>query len=321
MKIKNFIKNNKILIIYSIILILFIILFSQIQENFLTVRNIKNLLRHTTRNAFAALGLTFVIIVGYNDLSFGLIGCLSAMTASFLIASGQDPIISIVIGLILGSFWGFLNGYIIAKYKLPDMVVTIGSGAIAFGLSYLYSKGAFIYDNFLTSGILELNDKLVFGIPLPVILLIIVFIICFYFLNKTVFGRKFYATGENIIAATYSGINVRVFIIVAFILSALLGSLSTIIETAAQGYGNVKTGTILLLPSYATVYLGMAILKKPTIIGSLIASIFISIILNGLTLINMPFYVSNLILSLILLVALVLSKASFSFKQKNLGKA
>jgi len=319
MNIKNFIKNNKILIIYFVILAVLIIFFSKIQENFITVRNIKNLLRHTTRNAFAALGLTFVIIVGHNDLSFGLIGCLSAMTTSFMIALGQNAIVSIIIGLLIGAICGLLNGYIIARFKLPDIVVTIGSGAIAFGLSYLYSKGAFIYDNFLTSGILGINDISILGIPFPVILLLIIFLVCFYFLNKTTIGRKFYATGENIIAATYSGINVRTFIIAAFILSASLGSLSTIIETAFQGRGNVKTGMILLLPSYATVYLGRAIFGKPTVNGSLIASIFIAVILNGLTLMNMPFYVSNLILSIVLLIALILSKLSLSARRKKLG--
>lgn len=307
MKFKRFIKDNIIVLIFAILTIIAIAVFLQAKVNFLSRANIINLSQFLAVNTFAALGLTFVIIVGHFDLSFGQVGCLSAMATSWLISKDQNFLLAIFVGLIVGTIWGLLNGILIAKFKLPDMVATIGSGALAFGLAYLFNGGNYIFTHFLTSGIAKLNNNFVFGIPLPFFILIIVFIVCYYLLSRTTFGRRIYAVGDNKITSTFSGIKVASFIITAYVLCGFFASLASIVMTSALGRGNVQISVSLLLPSYTMVYLGIAVFKKVSITGTLLASIFIAIIINGFNLLSVPFYISNLVLSIILLFGLVMS--------------
>jgi len=307
LKFKRFIKDNIIVLIFAILTIIAVVIFLQAKVNFLSKANLINLSQFLAVNTFAALGLTFVIIVGHFDLSFGQVGCLSAMATSYLIAHDQNYLLAIFVGLAVGAIWGFLNGILIAKFKLPDMVATIGSGALAFGLAYLFNGGNYIFTHFLTSGIAKLNNNFIMGMPLPFFILIIVFIVCYYFLSRTTFGRRIYAVGDNTVTSTFSGIKVASFIITAYLLCGLLASLASIVMTSALGRGNVQISVSLLLPSYTMVYLGMAVFKKVSITGTLLASVFISIIINGFNLLSVPFYISNLVLSIILLFGLVMS--------------
>lgn len=311
-KLKRKMSNEMIIIVFFLfILILVSIIFMLLHDSFLSTRNIKLLFRHMSATALAALGLTFVIIVGHFDMSFHMVGCFAGMTASFMIGEGYLPLPSVILGLLAGLIFGFVNGIAIGKFKLPDMIITIGSGSIAFGLGYLYSGGAFIYDNFLTSGILKINNAEWLGIPFPVILMIIAYFIAYMVLNRSRYGRYFYATGDNKEIAIFSGIRVKLYVIIAFVISAFLSSLATILITSAQGVGNVKAGVNLLMPAYASIYIGISVFRKPTVMGTLFGVLFTAIMLNGFTLMSIPFYFQDLTISSAMIIAIIFSKKIF----------
>jgi len=308
-KLRRKMSNETIIIVFFLfILILVSITFTLLYGSFLSTRNIKLLFQHMSVTALAALGLTFVIIVGHFDMSFHMVGCFAGMTASFMIGEGYLPLPSVILGLLVGLIFGFVNGITIGKFNLPDMIITIGTGSIALGLGYLYSGGAFIYDNFLVSGILKINNSEWFGIPFPTILMIISYFIAYMVLNRSKYGRYFYATGDNKEIAIFSGIRVKLYIIVAFIISAFLSSLATILITSAQGVGNVKAGLNLLMPAYASIYIGISVFRKPTVIGTLFGALFTSIMLNGFTLMNIPFYFQDLTISSTMIITIIFSK-------------
>ncbi len=302
-------------VVFLVLTVFIILIFGKANPAFLTLRNLYTLLKHTSINGICALGLTFVIAAGHVDMSFPRVGCFAGMTTSHLIAIGQGPLLSILAGVAVGLVFGFVNGIAIGKYKMPDMVVTIGTGFIAYGLGYVYSEGARIFKNFLKSGILDFNNARYFSIPLPVIVTASLYLLGYLILHRSTYGRGFYATGEHKLTAIFSGVKVRNYIITAFTIGGGLAALATILITSAQGTGIVKTGIPLLMPAYSAVFLGSAIFKKPTIYGTFLGALFISIIINGFVILSVPYYYADLIMAIVLIAALALS-SDLSLKKR-----
>lgn len=317
---KQLFSNETIpIVIFFIIFGLIIVVFSLMHEHFFSIRNISTLLKHASISAIFALGVTFVVVVGHFDLSFPMVCALAGMTNSFLIAKDIHVVLSVAAGLAVGVFFGLLNGLAVGKLKMPDIVTTVGIGAIAWGFAYMYSGGAYIYGNVLTSGILELNDTVLLGAPLPAILMGVFYLLGYLILHRSRFGRCFYSTGDNRVAAIFSGVNVKLYILAAFIICAALASFGAIMSNASQGQGNVRVGLVFLLNAYATVFLGSAVFKKPTIYGTFFAALFIATMLNGFTLMAISYFYMDFIIGMVLITALCLSTDLF-FKKRG-GKA
>ncbi|MCP4454167.1 MAG: ABC transporter permease, partial [Planctomycetes bacterium] len=122
--------------------------FTLLRPNFLSVDNLIGLLNLVAPMALVGLGLTFVAVTGYADMSFHFVSCFGGMTMSYMIAQGVPALPAILIGCGAGGVFGVINGFMVGRFKLPDMVATLGLGAIAFGMAYLYSGGTQIYENF-----------------------------------------------------------------------------------------------------------------------------------------------------------------------------
>jgi ribose transport system permease protein len=312
-------EDAKPIIIFLILLVVIIVVFSLWHKQFLSARNISNLLKHAAINSMFALGALFVVVVGHFDLSFHMVCSLAGMTTSYLIAEDIHVLPSIFAGLFVGAVFGLVNGVAVGRLRLPDMVTTIATGAIAWGFAWIYSDGAYIWKNAMTSGILLINDAKLFHIPLPVILMLTLYFLSYLILHRSRYGRCFYSTGENRVAAIFSGVNVTAYIIAAFTICAVLASLGAIMGNASQGSGSVRVGMVFLLPAYATIFLGSAVFKKPTLHGTFFAAIFISVMLNGFTLLAVPYYYSDFIIGIVLLIALSLS--SDMVLKKRAGKS
>ena len=304
---KNVSDDAKTVIVFFGLLGVIVVVFSQLHEGFLTLNNIINMLKHVSVTALVALGLTFVIVVGHYDISFPWVGTLGGITTAFMIAQEFNVILCILVGIACGLLWGSINGLAVGRLRMPDVILTIGTGSIAWGWAYIYSDGAYIYDNFLTSGILELNDGRLLGIPYPVILMGIMYLIAYLLLQRSIHGRRLYATGDNQVAAMFSGVRVNNYIITSYAICGGLACLATILIVAAQGQGGGRSGLNLLMPAYASVYLGTSVFKKPTVLGTFLGATLLAVMLNGFTLMSVPFYSSDLIISMTLLIALGLS--------------
>lgn len=304
--------------IFFLLLVFIIIVFSFLHNQFLTSRNITTLLKHASVSAMFALGATFVVVIGHFDISFPMVSSLAGMTTSFLIAQDIHVIPSIIAGLSVGMLFGFINGAAVGIMKLPDIVTTIATGAVSWGFAWIYSGGAYIWENVLTSGILELNDAVFFGVPFPVILLISLYFISFLVLHRSRYGRCFYATGNNRVAAIFSGVKTKYYIVAAFAFCAATSSLGAIVSNASQGSGSVRVGLVFLLPAYASTFLGSAVFRKPTIYGTFLAALFLATLLNGFTLMAVPYYYSDFIIGIVLILALSLSTDIVFRKRKGL---
>ena len=202
--------------------------------------------------------------------------------------------------------------------KLPDIVTTVATGAIAWGFAWIYSGGAYIWGNVLTSGILKLNDTVVFGVPLPVILMVSLYFIAYLILHRSRHGRCFYATGDNRVTAIFSGVSTKYYIVAAFAFCAATTSFGAIMSNTSQGSGSVRVGLVFLLSAYATIFLGSAVFRKTTIYGTFLAGLFLATLLNGFTLMAVPYYYSDFVIGIVLIFALILSTDIVS--RKRTGK-
>jgi ribose/xylose/arabinose/galactoside ABC-type transport system permease subunit len=313
--------ETRMMVAFLLLLVFIVMAFSFLHGQFLTGRNIATLLKHASVSAMFALGATFVVVVGYFDISFPMVSSLAGMTTSYLIAQDIHVVPSIFAGLVVGILFGFLNGVAVGIMKLPDIVTTIGTGAVSWGLAWIYSGGAYIWENVLTSGILELNDAVFFWVPFPVILMVSLYFISFLLLHRSRHGRGFYATGDNRVVAIFSGVKTKYYIVVAFAICAVTSSLGAIMSNASQGSGSVRVGLVFLLPAYASTFLGSAVFRKPTIYGTFLAALFLATLLNGFTLMAVPYYYSDFIIGIVLILALTLSTDIVFRKRRTLGSS
>ena len=284
--------------------------FAVLRPRFLSVDNLLALLNLMAPMALVGLGLTFVAVTGYADMSFHFVSCFGGMTMSYMIAQGVSPLPAILIGCGVGGAFGVVNGFMVGKFKLPDMVATLGLGAIAFGLAYIYG-GKQITDGFEDSGIKLLYKARVAGIPLPVVLMVIAYAIGFIVLHRSTLGRRFYAIGSNATAARFSGVRVERYIVAAFVICSLVACLTNIIEMSSLVKGEIEAGLVWLMPAYSAVFVGVSVFKKPTVVGTLLGALLICTVQNGFMVMGKPIDVMELLMGVLLIVSIVISRIDF----------
>jgi len=303
MSIKPFIGR---LIIFILAFALIAFVFSAVNPSYLSGTNIRALFRHMSVQGLTALGLTFVIVVRRNDLSFPGVASFGAMTMGWLIAVNCPLWLAVTGGIMAGMLFGLFNGLAITCFRLPDIVTTIATGGVAGGFSYFYSNGTSISQNFFMSGILDFNDAHILGMDAPFVILFIMAVLCFFLLHASKFGYCLYATGENPTVAFFSGISLNACILMAFALCGSLACMATTLLVASSGAANVTVGVQLLMPAYAAVYLGAALFGRPSILASLAGAALMSSMLNGFTLLAVPYYYSDAIVAVVLIMTIAL---------------
>ena len=295
-------------ILFALLFVAVLITFQSLQPQFLSMENILNIAKSVSTTVIAAVGLTFVIVIAHSDISFYMTACFCGVLMAWLVSQGWHPVPAILVGAASGAVWGSFSGVAVGKFKLPDIITTIAIGSIGFGLGYVFSDGAFIMQNFIEARTHMLSEMYIMGIPLPVYIMLVVLLLSYYLLEKSKYGRGFYAVGATEKAAYLSGVNVNKVVIAVYVICGTLAAIASMIMTARQGYGNVKITMNLLMPCFTAVYIGMSVFKRPCIIGTFLGALLVTVISTGFTSINIPFYWSNLVTGLVLLAAIMLSK-------------
>lgn len=280
--------------------------FQYFSPRYLTAANFRGLINAMSISGIVAIGLTFVIVLRKFDLSLAGIASLSAMTLGFVLSvTGELPLtIAACIGV--GLLCGAVNGVLVGYGRLPDVVTTIAIGSIAYGLAFAYNGGADYSKNFFSSGMVTLNFKKFLGLQVPALLLISTALVAGVLLHATRFGQAFYAAGENPTAARLSGISVPKVLIAGFAIAGALVGVAMLIQISGIGSSRVTAGGQILLPAYTSVYLGAALMGRPSIPATLAGSLVMTMLLNGFTLLSIPYYYSDAVVSLVLIIAIVM---------------
>lgn len=272
-----------------IALIILMAVITIINSNFLTANNLLNLLLQVTSNALIAFGMTFVILTGGIDLSVGSILALSSALTAGLLGSGMPVTLAILISLILGCILGMMNGLLISYGKLAPFIVTLATMTIFRGATLVYTNG-----NPITKGLSDtflfqfLGQGYIVGIPFPVIIMFIVFIVLYVLLHKTAFGKSVYAIGGNEKAAYISGVKLNKVKIIIYSISGMMASISGLIITSRLSSAQPTAGASYEMDAIAAVVLGGTSLSggKGRILGTLIGALIIGVLNNGLNIIG-----------------------------------
>ncbi len=291
-------------------LFLLVIVITLLNPSFLSINNLFNVLRQVSISALIAFGMTFVILTGGIDLSVGSTLALTGAVAASLLASGMDPIIAMGIALILGLILGGINGVIITKGKVAPFIATLATMTIYRGLTLVYTEGRPI-SGLGDSMTFQLFGKgYFFGIPVPVVTMILAFAVLYFILHKTTFGRRVYAVGGNEEASRLSGINPDRVKIAVYAITGLLAAMSALILTSRLNSAQPTAGDSYELDAIAAVVLGGTSLTggKGWIFGTLVGALIIGVLNNGMNLIGVSSFFQQVVKGIVILLAVLIDR-------------
>ncbi|PYI55859.1 ABC transporter permease [Paenibacillus flagellatus] len=297
------------------------VFFSIANENFLTYDNIADILRSISIVTFIAIGVTLSQIVDGFDLSVGSTVSLSTVAAATLMVWFEQPLIVVlVVPIAIGALIGLLNSLLIIRFRIPDLLATLAVMYIIGGVQKTYTKGYAIYNNMqMTDGTKApgkfsesfkwIGQGELLGIPVPVLLMLLAVVLVHLFLKYTRWGRQMYITGGNREAARLSGIRINRVRLAAYVLSGCFAAIGGILFAARVGSGQIDAGAPLLMESVAAVFVGFSVLGagKPNVIGTFLGAVLIGVLLNGLTMLNLPYYAFDIIKGVVLVLALAVT--------------
>ncbi|MGE1127629.1 ABC transporter permease [Bacillus wiedmannii] len=313
-----------------VLLLIEFILFSFISSDFL---NISNLLFSTNDFLFiaiAAIPMTFVIVTGGIDVSVGSIMGLTSIIIGVLWMNGIPILLAVILALIISCLAGALNGIIIKMTDVEPLVVTLGTMFLYGGIALVISGGAGAsgYEGIsgLPDAFVQLANGSFIGIPNLLWILIVLTVLCTILFHRTIYGRHVKLTGSNENAAKYTGVKTKKVVIIAYILSGLGGGLGGAFLTAYFGSARADMGSETILPIITAVVLGGTLITggKGSIIGTVLASIFIGLMQYGLQMTGLTNEQSNVVIGIILILSVIMRHFKLHQftpgKRKNLHK-
>lgn len=302
-KTSNFLSlQENILLVVLIILIIFL---SIATKTFFEFGNLINILRQVSIVGIMSVGATLILISGGIDFSLGQIATLTGIFIAGLYKANFNLSLIILFSILLGISIGFINGTLVSVLGMPPFIVTLAVMIIIDGAILAYTLGYPIYIDF-PSSFTFFGQGYIKVIPVPVIIMIIVFVIGYIFLNHLKIGRYFFAFGGNREAAHLSGVNTKLIGISSYVFGAVLATIAGIVLTAKLAAGLPNSGGLTLtLDAYTATILGGTSLAggKGTIYGAIIGVLLIGVINNGLILYGIPYYFQNIVKGLIILMA------------------
>jgi ribose transport system permease protein len=292
--------------------VLELIIFSQLSPYFFTAENILNVTLQTSITAIIAVGMTLVIITGGIDLSVGAIVALTGVIATSVLKASLPLSVSfplaISAGLLIGGAAGFFVGICVTRMNIAPFIATLAVMTISRGAAYLYTDGRPIWEIPAEFGLL--GSGRVLEVPIPTIIMIIIYLIAYVLLNHMPFGRHVYAVGGNKEAARLAGIDTNRVLVKVYTLCGVLSSLSGILLASRMNSGQPNAGMMYELDVIAAVVVGGTSLQggRGSIVGTFIGAMLIGVLRNGLNLLNVNSYVQQIVVGVVILLAVVMDQ-------------
>ncbi len=303
------------------VLVLLCVIVSIATSKFLKPNNLISVLRQISINAYIALGMTLIIILGHIDLSVGAIVAMSGtLTVGFIVTQGLPIPVAILLGILLGMVAGLISGMIVTYFRVPAFIITMAMMNVCSGVAYVYSGGQAtrINDDFFSA----IGTGYLFNtIPLPVVYMIILIIVISFLLGKTKFGTYIYAIGGNREAARLSGVPIKKVEIAVFTISGVLSAFAGLVLCSRMYSGQPSVGSGYELDAIAACVLGGTSMSggKGRISGTIFGAMVIGVISNGLNLIGVSSYWQLIVKGLIIACAVLLDsqKGKISLLKKK----
>lgn len=278
-------------------------------DSFLTAKNIINITRQMAPLAMVALGATFVMTVNEFDLSISGLVSLGGVAAALLAVAGCPTAVCFLLASLLCVVIGFVNGFLVAKFRILSFITTLGMGTVLDGIIYGLTGGTTVFNGIPKAFTVPGTAKIM-GIPFMTLAAALLFLLFYIFMGHTPAGRKLYAIGDNKEAARIAGIPVFEHYLLAFSLSAAMAGLAGTFVASRVGSANTTAGQGYFLQAYAAVFLGCTVSRNgaPCVGGTLIGAAVLAVLSNGLTILQMPSFIQDIITGAIIILAVVAQK-------------
>ena len=297
------------------VLLLMVVVMSIVSPVFLKKTNIINVLRQVSMNGILAVGMTFVILTGGIDLSVGSLVAVTGVIAGNMLQNGRSVPLTLLVSIGAAVLFGVFNGLQISYAKLPPFIATLASQTIARGFALAYSDGR---PYTIQSEAYKAVGKGSFiGIPVPVWLMFAVIVIAAVVLSFSTFGRHVYAFGGNRNAARLSGLNVRSIELAVYVISAFCAGLAATILAARISSGQPTAGEGYEFDAIASVAIGGTSMSGGVghLTGTVLGFIFIGVLSNSLTLLNVSSFYQDIVKGFIIIFAVLMD-----MRTKRAGK-
>jgi len=296
-------------------LVLLVVIFSITSDAFLTSRNILNILRQVSIVGICAVGMTFVILTGGIDLSVGSVIGVSVVSCASLMVSGVHPVLAVIISLLIGAVIGLINGIFINEVGIPPLITTLAMMTALRGIAYKITAGLPVYG--FPKSFAVIGQGYLGKVPVPVIIMVIVFIIGYILITKTRFGRYVYGLGGNEEATRLSGVNVKKTKYKIYILESVLAAVAGIVLLSRVNSGQPKAGEGYEMDIITAVVLGGVSIAGGTgkITGVITGVFLMGVLTNGMILTNVDEYTQWIVKGAVLLLAVSLDQISHKLKK------
>ncbi len=291
----------------GIALVVLIVVFGLAADNFLTKATFRTLANQIGDITIAAVGMTFVLIIGGIDLSVGSVMALSGAVLGIGVVQWGLPLaVGVVLCLLAGLACGTANGLVVVRWRLPSFIVTLGMLEAARGAAYFATDSRTIY----LSSIDTLTETVALGLSVPFFLAIGVVVVGQLALSRTVFGRYLIAIGTNEEAVRLSGIDPRPYKLAVFALCGLLAGVAAVIQTARMSSANPNTANGFELQVIAAVVIGGTSLSggRGSVVSSFFGVLIIAVLGAGLAQVGAQEYTKRLITGCVIVAAVILDQ-------------
>jgi ribose transport system permease protein len=300
--------------VLPILFVALVVLLSATQPYFLHGENIINVLRDSSFLVIVSAGQMLVLIVGGFDLSVGAVIALSSVISATVMADfpksfAADPVLiasaGMLAGLACGVVVGLVNAACVALLRIPPFMATLATMSLADGASLLLTNGIPVYG--MPAGYVQsIGRAIILGLPVALYFAAAIVLVLWFVLNMTWIGRYIYATGGNLQAATVSGVNTRLILMLAYVLSSFLAALTGLLLTAEIGSGQATTGENLMLESIAAAVLAGVSLRGGVGRIELVAlgAVFLLTLTNAMDLMRVDTRYQLIILGIVLAISI-----------------
>ncbi|WP_019588697.1 ABC transporter permease [Deinococcus apachensis] len=278
-------------------------------DAFFSLDNAINISRQISFLVIIAISATFVMVVGEFDLSVGALASLGGVVAAQLAVGGFPVAACFALAALAGLFTGWVNGWLITRFGLLSFITTLAMGTILGGLVFWMTGGSTVFEN-IPEGFSALGRAALLGVPALSLVMLAVAVLAWFVLTHTPFGRRLYAVGGNEAAARVAGISVSRHKMAAFALSGLLAAFTGALLASRLGSAQPTGGNGLFLPAYAAAFLGMTAFKDgvPNVPGTVLGALIIGVLANGLTILQIPTFLQDVITGLIVILAVIVQR-------------
>jgi len=282
---------------------------SLLSDRFLQVSNLVNVTRQASINGIVSVGMTMVILTGGIDLSVGSVLALSAVIGADLMKQGMPVFVAVLIALSIGAAMGAINGLMIARWRIPPFIATLGTLTVGRGLTLMYTQGQPVTG--LPESFRFLGAGSVGPIPMPIIIAAITFILAYIMLTRTRTGEYIYMLGDNPTAARLAGINTNRTTILVYALAGLCAALAGLVLIARLDSAQPVIGIGYEFNAIAAVVVGGTSFAggEGTLTGTLLGALLLETLNNGLNLMNVSSLWEQVVKGVVIAAALLFYKA------------